>query len=58
MTAQTADSIFIKGVKHFLFINPLEQFWTEDNQRPKLRMPGTACWRGYIATWEIYHNSL
>lgn len=60
MTAQATDQILIDGVEHELFTNPLEMFkemyrrdWVffEDH-------PNTACWRGYVAEWEINEGRL
>ena len=55
MTAQETDRILIDGVQHELFTNPLDMY------RGKYRRdmiflqdhPNTACWRGYVAEWEI-----
>lgn len=58
MTAQFADNIFIRGIKYPLLTNPLGSYWTEENPKPLIGLPSTACWRGYVATWEIIDNSL
>lgn len=61
-TAQDPDIIYYKGKKYSLFSNPLEQYFKSINNRPKLFLESncgnTACWRGYIATWEISDKKL
>ena len=45
-----------EGETHALFSNPLEEYFNENNVRPKdVFSEGctTACWRGYVALWEI-----
>ena len=38
---------------------PLEDYWSDEHPKPKLlSMGSTACWRGYIATWEVRNESL
>ena len=55
MTAQETDLILIKGVQHNLFTNPLDAY-RERYRRDMIFLqdhPNTACWRGYVAEWEI-----
>ena len=38
---------------------PLEEYWSDEHPKPKwLSMASTACWRGYIARWEVRNESL
>jgi hypothetical protein len=52
-TTQIEDKIYLEGQKHPLFTLPLEQHYGPHNPRPKFRAPHTACWRGYVAIWDI-----
>ena len=55
-TAQAPDHLIYEGETHALFSNPLEEYFNENNVRPKdVFSEGctTACWRGYVALWEI-----
>jgi len=57
-TAQIPERIVYEGAEGFLFTNPLETHFTRDNPRPEFAAPHTACWRGYIASWEIREDTL
>jgi len=57
-TAQVPERIVYEGTEGFLFTDPLESYFTRDNPRPKFASPHTACWRGYIASWEIREDTL
>ena len=38
---------------------PLEYYWSDEHPKPEfMSMGSTACWRGYIATWEVRNKSL
>lgn len=54
-TAQFPDILTYKGEKVSIFSNPLEQYFSEENPRPGdlFQALCSACWRGYVATWEI-----
>lgn len=55
MCTQMTDSLHWQGKSHRVHDvegSILLSAWTED-QRPKFRMPHTACHRGFIAHWEI-----
>jgi hypothetical protein len=58
MTAQASDSITYLGDSYPLFSEPLESYFDKGHPRPPFQAPHTACWRGYIATWEIIENKL
>lgn len=59
-TAQIGDVLFYKGERLSIFSNPLEQYFSDENPRPKgLFMAScSACWRGYVATWKIEEGHL
>ena len=60
MTAQETDLILIDGVQHNLFTNPLDAY-RERYRRDIILLqdhPNTACWRGYVAEWEIDEGRL
>ncbi len=60
MTAQETDFILIDGVQHQLLTNPLEAY-RETYRRDIVffqEHPNTACWRGYVAEWEIDDGKL
>jgi len=59
-TAQFPDYLVYKGERVSIFSNPLESFFSEKNPRPDnlFRSSCTACWRGYIATWEVREEIL
>jgi len=57
-TAQIPEKIVYEGTEGFLFTNPLETYFTRDNPRPEFAAPHTACWRGYIGSWEIREGTL
>jgi hypothetical protein len=58
MTPQSSDSILIDGRKYRLYTYPLDYYWNKKNPKPPMRWPTTACYRGYIAKWEIVDNFL
>jgi hypothetical protein len=43
-----------------MLTTPLESYFSEERPRPrpKTEATSTACWRGYIGTWEIKSNAL
>ena len=57
-TAQIPERIVYEGTEGFLFTEPLDKYFTRDNPRPEFAAPHTACWRGYVGTWEIKDNTL
>jgi hypothetical protein len=58
MCIQVKDSIIIKGDKYHLYTTPLDSYWTKRNPKPPVRPTKSTCWRGYIATWEIFKENL
>ncbi|TCI85704.1 hypothetical protein [Tenacibaculum sp. M341] len=61
-TGQIPDIIIFKGDTLSLFSNPLEEYLEKKKTRAinhyKLEPESTACYRGYVATWEIKDNQL
>jgi len=53
MTAQIGDRLIFQGETVVLFSNPLESYFDDAHPRPKFPRASTACWRGYVATWQI-----
>ena len=58
MTAQMAEILWIEGKKHYMFSNPLEDYFIESEGRPSFRKASTACWRGYVGEWEVKDKRL
>ncbi len=54
-TAQLGDNLVYKGQTYNIHTNPLETYFDEQHPRPDKLFGAscTACWRGYVATWEI-----
>lgn len=60
-TTQIQDRIIYDSNEYFGDYEefPLEDYWSDENPKPEcLYMKSTACWRGYIATWEVRNESL
>jgi len=59
-TAQIPDRILYQGEEYPLFSEPLEQYLRAQEPRTEALFPSvcTACWRGYVATWEVKENFL
>jgi len=60
-TEQICDRLMYDGNEYFGYYDefPLEDYWSDEHQKPEcLSMGSTACWRGYIATWEVQNGSL
>lgn len=61
-TGQIGDRLIFNGDTLILFSNPLEEYLSNKSQRTlndyELTWTSTACYRGYIATWEIVNDSL
>ena len=56
MTAQAAERIVIVDDKYMLLSNPLESYLKQ--KEFNFDIQSTACWRGYIGTWELKNNEL
>jgi len=62
-TAQVPDYLIYKGDTLFIYSNPLESYFIERNRPTEFlgkldKNLSTACWRGYIAYWELRNDSL
>ena len=58
MTAQIPDVLHFDGNQYPLYCEPLEAFFKQNPPRPEIKECSTACWRGYVATWEISESRL
>jgi hypothetical protein len=58
MTAQVKEQIIIDGIKYGMVSDPLAPYLKTLNPRPIFTLQNTACWRGYMGTWEIMNNKL
>lgn len=61
MTAQVREILYYNGEKFSLSTEPLKpllEIIGEDNPFPKPKVCSTACWRGYVGTWEINEDKL
>ena len=58
MCIQDKDCIIVRGQKYCLYTTPLDSYWTKRKPKPEIRLLSTACWRGYVATWEIFNANL
>ena len=56
MTAQVSEKLIYKGESLSLCSNPLSPFLEQSNFQ--FRISSTACWRGYIGSWEIENGRL
>jgi len=52
------DIIVVDGHKYSMACEPLEDYWDSENPRPEFKGICTACWRGYVAKWEIDNKEL
>jgi hypothetical protein len=58
-TVQVPDKLIFEGKSHELYAVPLESYFSGRRPRPKwLKETNTACWRGYVATWEVVDDML
>ena len=54
MTAQIPDILIHRGERLSLCATPLDDYYSSTRKRrPPFVRPSTACYRGYVATWEI-----
>lgn len=58
-TTQEPDIIKFKGQYENMRSWPFESYYSSPKQRPAFFKPQhTACWRGYVATWEVKNGYL
>lgn len=58
MTAQIKERLIINGKEYGMATEPLAVYLQELQPKPKLILFSTACWRGYIGSWELINNQL
>lgn len=58
MTAQLHEQINFNGKTYGMASTPLSDYLKNHADTPKFAYPHTACWRGYLGTWEIRNNRL
>jgi hypothetical protein len=54
MTAQASELLIYGGKEIRLYSNPLSLYLRQTGM--SFESPSTACWRGYIGTWEIIES--
>ena len=57
-TAQMGDLMIINGEKKMIFSNPLDGYISKHKIEIKNTGVCSACWRGYIATWDVIDGYL
>lgn len=58
MTLQASEIIFINEEKCSTRDEPLNIYIENLKIKPSFHYPTTACWRGYIGTWEVKDDKL
>lgn len=58
MTAQFGERLFYDGKCCSMCDTPLGLYFHLSGSRPNFYSESTACWRGYVGTWEIIDNRL
>ena len=58
MTAQSMESLILKGKKVFMASEPLDDYLSTLTIRPNFKAESSGCWRGYYGSWEIKDNKL
>jgi hypothetical protein len=58
MTAQFSEKIIFQGNEYFLLSTPLESYLMAMDKPPVFDSGISACWRGYVATWEVESDKL
>lgn len=58
MTAQISETLILDGNKLSMCTEPLADYFELSGQSPEFESPHTACWRGYVGTWEIIDDRL
>ncbi len=55
MTAQFSDVLLLRDKRHALCATPLEPYLRRlpKARRPVFQTTSTACWRGYVALWQV-----
>lgn len=58
MTAQVGETLLIDGEEHEMFNEPLSFLFSLMGRTPEFMPNSSACWRGYVGTWEIRNERL
>jgi hypothetical protein len=58
MTAQAAETLIYKGEELAMCETPLDVFMQSNGRGIRFQERSTACWRGYIGTWQIWEDRL
>ncbi len=58
MTAQISENLVYRNTGYALFTEPLEEWFRQCGRRPPFALRLTACWRGYLGSWEITDDRL
>lgn len=58
MTVQIAERLILGGEPYQLFTLPLTNYWKLAGLQFQFSRRSTACWRGYVGTWEIIDDRL
>lgn len=58
MTAQISEYLDYQNTGYSLLTQPLEDWFRQCGRRPAFAMRHTACWRGYVGSWEIRDDLL
>lgn len=58
MTAQAAEQLLYKGEELRMCSTPLDTFLQNSGLNISFQDRSTACWRGYVASWEIRGDRL
>lgn len=56
MTDQIKEKIIINGEQYSMVTEPLLPYLKALNNKVKFQYETTACWRGYLGTWELKNN--
>ena len=58
MTAQVSEKLLLNGQALRLCEVPLNAYFALTGVAPRFRAETSACWRGYVGTWEIQDSRL
>ncbi|MGY8914038.1 MAG: hypothetical protein ACKVJF_03020 [Flavobacteriales bacterium] len=58
MTIQIKESILIDGEEYKMVTEPLLPYLKELTNKTIFQCETSACWRGYLGTWELKNNKL
>lgn len=58
MTAQVGERLFYDGKWCSMCATPLGMYFSLSNTYPDFADASTACWRGYLGSWELIDNRL